>query len=353
MTEVVASLALFFVGAGVGWWLRRRRSGVLHCVVAGAAVLGAPLLLIVVSNVLGSDTLGWIGGLSLVVMVLIAPLLAVGAIGGWLFAGHQRELDPSTGVDEAALHIPLEQPSVPADGRTSTSCAPAAASRWSAQRSLLVAMAGVASAFWVVIALGFRVNHQRVPAELAAGFAPALLILVTAIALGLRRARQSRGPLTPAPRAFRRLHRPTSTAMAEYTAWRAAMAIDPRRQRYAAMLDAGDVFWTPDRVEYDLDPRATTCCAHLAPVERAMRQSGVCVKLDSIGSVRAECRVDAAVLSQSFSLPDFVVYEEPHAYDRSMEDPPSAVLSCKACGSRAWVVHPAESASDTPVFPAV
>lgn len=352
MTQVFAFLLPLVIGAGIGWWLRRRLSGVLRFVLAGVAVLFTPVLLILISNVFGSDTLGMIGGLSLLVMVISAPLLALGAIGGWLFSSHNVEHEKTPIVEEQSLNHKTKQPIEPTGVSASTITAPAVLSRLRLQRGLLVTMAGVASAFWVVIAVGFRLSNQRAPAELNAGLLPAFLMLLTALAYGVCQTWRSRGLFTPAPHAFMHIPRPASKAMAEYTSWRVAMANDPRRQRYAVMLDAGDVFWTPDRVEYDLNPRATTCCVHLAPIELTMRECGVRVKLDSIRSVRAECRIDAVLLPKCFVLPACIVYEELHAYDRSMEDPPSAVLSCTACGSRAWVVHPSEAESDTPVFPA-
>lgn len=140
-------------------------------------------------------------------------------------------------------------------------------------------------------------------------------------------------------------------AMAERDAWIAAIAADPRRRRYFEMIQAGDVFWTPSRIEYDLDPAATTCCVHLAPIEAAMRAAGLRVRLDAAGSARAECRIDAQTLAQRFALPDCVKYEELIAYDRSVEDPPQARVLCTACASRIWVVHPREASPNTPVFP--
>jgi hypothetical protein len=75
------------------------------------------------------------------------------------------------------------------------------------------------------------------------------------------------------------------------------------------------------------------------------------VQLDSIRNITAECLIDTVVLAQRFVLADSIVYDELQAYDRSMEDPPKAVLSCVVCSSRAWVIHPSEAGPDTPVFP--
>jgi len=321
-------------------------------VLAGVAVLCAPVLLILISDMLGSNALGWFGGLSLMITVMSAPLLALAATGGWLLARRSAKHGESSVVSEPDLPLSTAQPTSLSSKSASTSTVSPVTGRWREQRGLLVVMAGVASAFWVVITIGFRLNDQNVPAELDAGLIPALLVLITTLTLGVRYLWPTHGMSTPAPRSFRRFPRLRSREMAEYKAWRAAIANSPRRKRYAEMLDAGDVFWTPDRVEYDLDPQATTCCVHLAPIELAMRECGLRVQLDSIRSIRAKCRINAALLAQRFVLPDCVVYEELNAYDRSTEDPPQAVLSCAICGSRAWVVHPLEAAPETPVFPA-
>jgi hypothetical protein len=139
--------------------------------------------------------------------------------------------------------------------------------------------------------------------------------------------------------------------MAERQAWLAAIAADPQRQRYAAMIAAGDSFWTPDRVEYDLDPRATTCCHHLAPIESAMRAAGLRLRMDGPGWASAECRIDSNALNRQFQLPASVAYEELQDHGRSLEDPPLARVRCDLCESRIWVEHPSEAAPDTPVFP--
>jgi len=224
---------------------------------------------------------------------------------------------------------------------------------WAERRAVLIIAAGVGAGFWVVIALGFRLHDQPAPGGLDAGLLPAAIVLIVAVAMGVRRIWRNRVTGLPSISIGRivRTSREQSRAMTERKAWLAAVAADPQRRRYAALIEAGDVFWSPDRVEYDLDPTATTCCEHLAPLESAMRRAGLQVRLDAAGSARAECRIDVPALAEHFILPKSVKYEEVAAYDRSLEDPPQARLFCSACQSRIWVVHPRVAATTTQSFP--
>ena len=129
------------------------------------------------------------------------------------------------------------------------------------------------------------------------------------------------------------------------------MAADPRRRAYAERIKAGDTFWTPDRVEYDLDASATTCCVHLAPLERAMRAAGVRVRLSGAGRADALAVTEEGAVRAMLSLPASVVYEELSAYDRSAEDPPVARWRCDPCNTLIWVVHPRVGARDAVAFP--
>ena len=120
---------------------------------------------------------------------------------------------------------------------------------------------------------------------------------------------------------------------------------------YAAMVEAGDNFWTPERVEYDLDPHATACCEHFAPIESAMRAAGLKVRLGGPSTVSAECVVDPEALAQKFPLPEGIGYQEWYSRDRSGDDPPHALLFCPTHHSRVWVVHAREASPGTPTFP--
>jgi hypothetical protein len=210
-------------------------------------------------------------------------------------------------------------------------------------------MAGVGALFWVLLWLGFRWGGQQPPAELTQGVVPASLVLIAALALGVRWMWRRRA-------SFANTFAPSGIsidvfAKAERRKWLASLAADPRRQRYAVMIEGGDSFWTPERIEYDLDPNATTCCEHVAPIELAMRSSGVIIRMSGAGVATAQCRIDADVLSRRYTLPASVAYQELHNYDRSIHDPPEARLHCDVCSSSLWVRHPDVAVPDTPVFP--
>jgi hypothetical protein len=218
-------------------------------------------------------------------------------------------------------------------------------------RAFALAATFVAAGFWVVLAIGFRLHDQRAPGGLDEGLIPALTALIITTTLGLRALWLNRSKATPSIQ-IPTLTRKPSVEMAERLAWIERMKLDPRRRRYAEMIETGDSFWSPDRVEYDLDAEATTCCAHLAPIESAMRHAGINVRLSMPGTVDAACAIDSARLSREFNLTDSVKYEELVVYDRSLEDPPQARLTCSACNSRIWVVHPSQADVHTAVFPA-
>ena len=217
-------------------------------------------------------------------------------------------------------------------------------------RVFMLAASFVAAGFWVVLALGFHLHQQQAPAGIDAGFLPAAAILAVTVGYGVRAMWLKRGEHMSS---FTLPHvslRP-SMEMSERLAWIEQMKSDPCRRRYAQMIERGDNFWSPARVEYDLDPRATTCCAHLAPIESAMRSTGVRVRLSGNGTADAACKVDPEALAREFTLAPSVRYEELAAYDRSFEDPPQARLSCDACNSRIWVVHATQAGADTKIFP--
>jgi hypothetical protein len=181
---------------------------------------------------------------------------------------------------------------------------------------LFIAAAGIASGFWVMIAVGFRLHDQPVPVEVDSGLLPAALVLIATVSWGLRALWRRR----------------SSQVLRE-----ASDAIDAHKARAA---------------EYERDPLATSCCVHLAPIESAMRAIGLRVQAGSPGSAVAHCCIDMEALAQKFSLPVSVKYQELYSPDRSGEDPPHAMLYCETCQSRLWLVHTGEASPGTPTFPA-
>lgn len=338
MTDALKLIALFAVGAALGWWFKGRAPARRWVRIVISILIGVPVALFVVAVALSNETLAWIAGLSLMIMGAAAVPLGLGVLLG-------RALAPRRSDSPASA--PAAQSAPPASAGPVTPRAPSLTAN---QRATLFAAAGVASGFWVVIALGFRLHDQPAPAGLDQGLIPAALVLITTVSLGLRAIWRRRGWRVPVLSA-RRDAREQAEAMAKRQAWLATMAADPRRQRYAAMVEAGDNFWTPERVEYDLDPHATVCCEHLAPIESAMRAAGLKVQLAGPGTVGAECVVDPEALARKFSLPEGIGYQEWYSPDRSGDDPPHALLLCPPHYSRMWVVHAREASPGTPTFP--
>lgn len=340
MSEALPLIVIVCVGVAIGWWTRRRGIRLLPKVAKVAAlVIGVPVLAFAVAVLIGSDTLAMLAGLSMMVLLPLAGLSLAGLGLGWLLAPNMPE-------EQSAFPPQYQQPaaSVPA-----AQPAPPKIKLNPRQRMVLFVMPGVGSLFWVGLWLGFTLHDQQPPAGLTEGVVPAALVLLATTVLGIRWLWRRRDSVTQAvalPDVSFNLF-----ANAKHKQWLDSLAADPRRQHYAARIRAGDTFWTPERIEYDLDPNATTCCAHLAPIESAMRTAGMEVRMNGIGVATAQCRVDATKLSAGRALPASVRYEEMHIPDRSMRDPPDARVHCDACSSSIWVKHPDVATFSTPVFP--
>jgi hypothetical protein len=342
MTQAVVFIAVFGLGLALGGFLRGSPQARKRIYLVAGVVFGAPVALLLFASVVGSDTLGLVGGLSLMVMFSLAPLLGIGMLAGWLLA---RGLRPNVPVDvEPKPRLLLRDlpPSPP----------PASFTRVPFDRSMLLIAASIASGFWVFIAVGFRLDGQRAPMGLDAGLLPAALVLLGTVVMGVRHAWPGLRDGIESISLRWSGRRELSREMAQYHAWAATLALDPKRKRYADMIAAGDYFWTAERVEYDLDPHATTCCPHVAPIEAAMREEGLQVQLHTIGFATAKCTIDAQALATRFSLPDGVGYREIQTYDRSEESIPIAIVGCTACRSHVAVEHARTAPENTPVFPA-
>ena len=106
-------------------------------------------------------------------------------------------------------------------------------------------------------------------------------------------------------------------------------------------------------IAYDMAPERVVTCAHLQPLERAMRKAGVRVQLQNGVHEGAHCLIDLDALGRVHGAGAAAMYEERHEIDRSVLDPKSALFWCDACqGSRLIVLHPEQAAPDTPWFPA-
>ncbi len=112
---------------------------------------------------------------------------------------------------------------------------------------------------------------------------------------------------------------------------------------------------------YDADPTQTVSCAHLAPIELAMRNAGFRMRLFEYPEygpvVSADCRINVPELQRVFALPESVFYREGYQPERSSFDNPRADIFCRDCmkSDRArcdiQVLHPEECRPDTRWFP--
>jgi hypothetical protein len=311
MKDALPILAIFAIGAGVGYWLRGRapatRKRLLQLL---GVVVGAPVALFVIALGLQSDTLAFIAGLSLMgVLAVLAPLGLGALLGAYLARPRGGSLDSSTNSRPAAS---------PRAVKRAPSARPSA-SLSAQQRGLIIGVAGFGAGVWVALTLGFRLNEDYVPQELERGFIPAAAVLIASVFLGLRAIWQERRRV----RAYEQ-----RDLVAEHQAFLAAMA-----------------------PKYDLDPHATACCEHLAPIESAIRAAGVKTQLAGPRAVKAECCVDAEALARAFALPENVSYQEWYGRDRLPEEPPASLVYCATCPSNVWVLHATERRADTPTFP--
>jgi hypothetical protein len=103
---------------------------------------------------------------------------------------------------------------------------------------------------------------------------------------------------------------------------------------------------TARQTAYAADPAMRATCAHLQPIEGAMRAAGVPVRLLYGEVVDAHCVIDEARLT----LEEPLVYHGNVAGDRPGE-PPSAHLHCPEHNSSIALEHPQTARPSTPVFP--
>ena len=312
MKDVLPLLALFGLGGVLGYWLRGRtrvtRKRVLQFT---GIVLGAPVIMFVIALGLQSDPLAFLAGLSL--MALLAAVAPVGL--GALLGAYLARPRGGASAPLARAQPPAASPA-PVEHARAASQGPVASAQ---QRRLLIGAAGFGAGVWVALTLAFRFNEDYVPPELERGLVPAVLVLIASLSFGLRAFWQERRRV----RAYEQ-----RDVVAEHRAFLEVMSS-----------------------AYQLDPRATACCEHLAAIESAMRAAGVKLQLAGPSAVAAACCVDAAELARKFILPANVSYQEWYGRDGLPGDPPSTLVYCEACPSKLWVLHPSERRPDTPTFP--
>lgn len=104
---------------------------------------------------------------------------------------------------------------------------------------------------------------------------------------------------------------------------------DPRRRAFAVRALDGE-FLTDAQIELLLDVDRRIVCAHLQPLEQALRAAGAPMVMQSPGVIRTEWSLDGPRLIAGLALPG-VVWEVPPAHPR---DPEPGQVVCTACGSR-------------------
>lgn len=222
----------------------------------------------------------------------------------------------------------------------------------------LLAMAGVGAGFVIVIGAGFYLSGQPAPSAIANSLPVAVAVLVAVIVVAAKRWRPGRPRASDwgiLPDGFD-FHRPRlrRQRLANEEARRqrlAALAADPIKSRYVKLIEAGQS-WSDVQIAYDLDRRQTATCPHLQPIERALRDHGLYLRRWAGPEVEAQGCVDEKELARRFALPPSVRYAEPAAYDRSLEDPPAALIHCSLCRSSIHLIHPAMARRQTAWFPA-
>jgi len=329
--DILALFAMALAG-GLGfvssWSSRLRRLRLWRWALLGIAGV---FLMFPLSALVASDTLGWIAGLSLIFLMPLMLLFGIGmGLGHWFPAQAEVEIEVA----------PLATP----DARLVLQ----SGLEWlSQQADSLLIMAGVAASFAVVIGTGFLISGDPTPAVVSVAYVPGIAVLLVVLGIFGKRVAENWH--------YRRRD-PTSTRdsrrwKAERQQFLSELAGDPIRRPYLALIERGE-HWSADSVAYDLDPHATTTCKHLRPIECAIRQAGIRVRLRWSAVIDAPCMIDGQALAQQFDLPPSVTYSEPQHYDRSAEDPPSALISCSLCQSRINAVHREVASSDTPTWPA-
>ena len=201
--------------------------------------------------------------------------------------------------------------------------------------ALLLMVAGVGAGFVVVIRLGFWMHDQQAPRELSDGLVAgsvALLVYLMIAAIWQFWARRTAArpaivlPLAVVARA--------PVAKASFKTANPAPGPRPLPPRA----------W--------IDPRTLASCAHLAPIEQAMRADGIQMRDSRPQFVSADCRISQPHLIDEFGADIAALYDERHDIDRSYLDPKTAFFHCQPCRSTLIVVHPDEAREQTPWFPA-
>jgi hypothetical protein len=218
---------------------------------------------------------------------------------------------------------------------------------------LLGVMATVAAGFFLVLKVGFLLHQDPQPGVIANDTltAIAVLVLFAGIVVGMTRAIQAITGTASNARLRREANRSTEAYNEARRRRVAELAADPARSRYAALVEQGED-WSDENIAYYENRDRTVMCAHLQPIERAMRHAGIEVRRYRDSHIIASCRIDFAALQQTFAVGTPIRYAEFFQGERSEHERPTAFLICDAHQSIIHTVHPeAGSVRDAPWFP--
>jgi hypothetical protein len=224
--------------------------------------------------------------------------------------------------------------------------------------NLLVVIAGAGAAMAIALNAAFWAHGDTPPTELRLAAYPAVMILAAVLAYivvrrpfaGWGRPAFSDNPVATA-RSRRRMRRDREAWRAERRARIGMLSADPALRPYAERMAAGES-WSDEQIAYDRDPRALATCRHLAPIERALREAGLPMRLHRPPQVRCDCHIDQAALWARFPPGRHLSYVERFLGGRAAEDDPVAYLICDACQASIDVLHPCLGRPSTPRFPA-
>ena len=214
-------------------------------------------------------------------------------------------------------------------------------------------MACVAAGFFVGIKVVFLLHGGPLPAPFDSVVltAVAVITLLTVMVAGSIWMVRSLGTAATGAR-IRRETKAAASVFAEERDRRVAeLAADPKRAQYAPLVERGED-WSDENIAYYEDPDRAVTCAHLQPMERAMRQAGIDVRRYRETDVSAKCCIDFDALQRAFAVVPPVRYAEFFAGERYEFEHPMAYLTCDEHELSIHTVHPEESGARTlPSFP--
>lgn len=278
----------------------------------------------------------WARILILILSAFLVPMLPVGSAVG--IYGFWTLLNPETKLLFSGSENTDVRPSAPGPSPTI---------------NLLGVSACVAAAMFLIIKIGFAVHRdpQPAPIDSPALTGTAAMVCIVGAALAMRYAARS-GSKARAGVKARRDAKARLAANVEARRLRVAeLAADPKRARYAQLVERGED-WSDENIAYYESPDRTITCSHLEMIEGAMRSGGIQAYRYRETDVSAKCRIDYDALQRQFSIIPPVRYAEFLAGDAKDHELPMAFLICDEHKSMIHTIHPDEPrAQEAPRFP--